>query len=467
MNNKIMSLACLGVTFALSICNAAYAGDKAYKAAEIYTKDSMLHGKYVIRMKAAKGSGIISNFFLWKNDSEFSSIFWEEVDFEVFGKDNAQSWQSNIITGLNTRVTSEAIHSNEYSLADDYHTYSLEWTPSYLAWSIDGVEVRRDVGGQVNDLGEASTMRFNFWAPDIPGWVGNFDDAILPVQMFVNWTEYHRWNGTDFELQWRDDFDQFDNVRWTKAEHTFAENLTDFVPENAIVKDGYLVLAMTNAGEEGFNGVVPIDAEQTDDNNGNADGSAEGIDENNTDDSTEGSEDNNDNADGSAEGADDGNADDSAGGSTEGADDGNADGSVEGTDDNNVDDSAEGTDDGNGDADVSTEGSDDSAESTDDASLSCVYTVKNEWNSGFTAEIVLTNTSAESIEGWSVNWDYADGSRPLHVWSTKLSGSGPYTGEALAWNSTISPGQSVRFGLVGKKGFDSLSTVKVTGVHCQ
>ena len=45
-----------------------------------------LYGKYVVRMRAAKASGMISNFFLWKDGSEMSGVFWEEVDVEVFGK---------------------------------------------------------------------------------------------------------------------------------------------------------------------------------------------------------------------------------------------------------------------------------------------------------------------------------------------------------------------------------------------
>ena len=37
---------------------------KPYKGAEIFTSDAEMYGKYVIRMRAAKGSGVISNFFL-------------------------------------------------------------------------------------------------------------------------------------------------------------------------------------------------------------------------------------------------------------------------------------------------------------------------------------------------------------------------------------------------------------------
>ncbi|HRH79045.1 MAG TPA: family 16 glycosylhydrolase, partial [Cellvibrionaceae bacterium] len=58
---------------------------KPYKSAEIFTPAANLYGKYVVRMRAAKASGMISNFFLWKDGSEMSGVFWEEVDVEVFG----------------------------------------------------------------------------------------------------------------------------------------------------------------------------------------------------------------------------------------------------------------------------------------------------------------------------------------------------------------------------------------------
>ena len=57
--------------------------------------------------------------------------------------------------------------------------------------------------------------------------------------MFVNWIEFHRWNGSGFELVWRDDFNSFDSNRWGKADWTFTENRADFSPNNVVVKNGY------------------------------------------------------------------------------------------------------------------------------------------------------------------------------------------------------------------------------------
>jgi beta-glucanase (GH16 family) len=48
-----------------------------------------------------------------------------------------------------------------------------------------------------------------------------------------------------FQLLWRDDFDSFDSNRWTKATHTFPENLAQFSAANVLVEAGLLKLRVT------------------------------------------------------------------------------------------------------------------------------------------------------------------------------------------------------------------------------
>jgi beta-glucanase (GH16 family) len=78
---------------------------KVYKGAEVYSLQSYLHGRMEVRMRMIRGSGLLSTFFTYKNGSELSGATWEELDIEVLGKNNAATWQSNIITG-NPRMTS-------------------------------------------------------------------------------------------------------------------------------------------------------------------------------------------------------------------------------------------------------------------------------------------------------------------------------------------------------------------------
>jgi endo-1,3-1,4-beta-glycanase ExoK len=252
----LFSIAILG--FLASMVQA-----KPYKAAEIYSKQTYKYGRYEMRMRVAKGSGVLSTFFTYKNGSEQPGVFWEEIDIEIFGKNNATQWQSNVIIGTNRPTTkTEGLHSTGFSMGDAYHTYVLEWTPGYIAWFVDGTQVRRINGGQfVTSLTSPQDLRFNLWAANIAAWVGPWNDSILPVYQFVNYIEYKPWNAStnSFGTGWRDDFNSFDTNRWNKANWTFSENLADFDPNNVVVKNGILVLALTREGQTGYTGTPPAD----------------------------------------------------------------------------------------------------------------------------------------------------------------------------------------------------------------
>lgn len=251
------------IAIAIALLGAQVASAKPYKGAEIFSHQSYKYGRYEMRMMVAKGSGVLSTFFTYKPGSEVGNTFWEEIDIEIFGKNNATQWQSNVIMGSH-RPTSktEGFHTMPYSLGDGYHTYVLEWTPSYIAWFVDGVQIRRINGGSfVSSMTNGQQLRFNIWAANIVEWVGGWNDGILPVYQFVNYISYQPWNAStnSFGGGWRDDFNSFDYSRWGKANWTFAENRVDFEPNNAVVKNGILVLALTREWQTGYGGTPPAD----------------------------------------------------------------------------------------------------------------------------------------------------------------------------------------------------------------
>ena len=85
------------------------------------------------------------------------------------------------------------------------------------------------------------------------------------------------------------------------------------------------------------------------------------------------------------------------------------------------------------------------------AGVMCEYKIGNEWNSGFIASIVLTNTGSEPVNSWQVSWVYPEGVERSNGWNANVSGAKPYVATPLDWNSVIQPGQSIEFGMQGKK----------------
>nr|ABX56722.1 glucanase [synthetic construct] len=241
---------------------------KDFSGAELYTLEEVQYGKFEARMKMAAASGTVSSMFLYQNGSEIADGRpWVEVDIEVLGK-NPGSFQSNIITGkAGAQKTSEKHHAVSPAADQAFHTYGLEWTPNYVRWTVDGQEVRKTEGGQVSNLTGTQGLRFNLWSSESAAWVGQFDESKLPLFQFINWVKVYKYTpgqgegGSDFTLDWTDNFDTFDGSRWGKGDWTFDGNRVDLTDKNIYSRDGMLILALTRKGQESFNGQVPRDDE--------------------------------------------------------------------------------------------------------------------------------------------------------------------------------------------------------------
>ena len=269
-----MNIKKTAVKSALAVAAAAAAlttnvSAKDFSGAELYTLEEVQYGKFEARMKMAAASGTVSSMFLYQNGSEIADGRpWVEVDIEVLGK-NPGSFQSNIITGkAGAQKTSEKHHAVSPAADQAFHTYGLEWTPNYVRWTVDGKEVRKTEGGQVSNLTGTQGLRFNLWSSESAAWVGQFDESKLPLFQFINWVKVYKYTpgrgegGSDFTLDWTDNFDTFDGSRWGKGDWTFDGNRVDLTDKNIYSRDGMLILALTRKGQESFNGQVPRDDEQ-------------------------------------------------------------------------------------------------------------------------------------------------------------------------------------------------------------
>lgn len=95
----------------------------------------------------------------------------------------------------------------------------------------------------------------------------------------------------------------------------------------------------------------------------------------------------------------------------------------------------------------------------------CKYVVTNNWGSGATANIEITNKGTTAISGWSVNWSYAS-NRLAGSWNATITGSNPYNATHLSWNGNIQPGQTAVFGLQVNANGGAIETPAVTGAVC-
>ncbi|WP_433414093.1 extracellular catalytic domain type 1 short-chain-length polyhydroxyalkanoate depolymerase [Microtetraspora malaysiensis] len=77
------------------------------------------------------------------------------------------------------------------------------------------------------------------------------------------------------------------------------------------------------------------------------------------------------------------------------------------------------------------------------------YTV-NAWNTGFTANVTVTNTGSSAINGWGLSFTLPGGQSVTSAWNATVSpAGGQVTARNVSYNASIPPGGSTDFGFQG------------------
>ncbi|SEQ13230.1 Cellulase/cellobiase CelA1 [Streptomyces sp. yr375] len=96
------------------------------------------------------------------------------------------------------------------------------------------------------------------------------------------------------------------------------------------------------------------------------------------------------------------------------------------------------------------------------------YKVQNDWGTGFTAAVTVTNNSAAKTS-WAVKWAYAGSQQVTSGWNAKLTQSGTaVTAANETYNGALATGGSVSFGFQGTySGTNAIpTTFTLDGVTC-
>ena len=171
--------------------------DKVCSSGRINTlgKQSFLYGKLDIRAKVPMGKGIFPAIWMLRGDH--ARVYpLGEIDImeyiECFeGKE--YSITTHIVEKQHGLESIRHKHSRNVN-ADmtRFHIYSLEWTPTYLRFLLDSMEVFR-----------LTKEDAEYWPFDVPYYLilnvayGNWgaqcgmDDTIFPREMLVDWIRYY------------------------------------------------------------------------------------------------------------------------------------------------------------------------------------------------------------------------------------------------------------------------------------
>lgn len=152
-----------------------------YLGAEYRTKESYLYGKFVVRMRPAKASGIISSFFTFRD----SMLPWSEVDIEFLGKDTAKIH----LNYWNYRGNEHPkVFPLNFDAGSSFHEYSFEWQPNYIRWCVDGIPIATII----KDIPkEPQKIMMNIWISSYAQWAGTLDESMLPVCAEYDYVRYY------------------------------------------------------------------------------------------------------------------------------------------------------------------------------------------------------------------------------------------------------------------------------------
>ncbi len=88
----------------------------------------------------------------------------------------------------------------------------------------------------------------------------------------------------------------------------------------------------------------------------------------------------------------------------------------------------------------------------------------NDWGSGFTGTITVTNTGTSTTKGWNVTWTWGGNQTVTNYWNAAVTTAGSsVTATNLGYNGAIAPGGNNTFGLqVSYSGSDAAPTLACT-----
>lgn len=158
--------------------------DKAFASGELQSRARYVYGYFEVRMRAARGSGLVNAFFTYTRNGADRST-WDEIDVEILGRNTRRVHLTYFRNGERLGVVEDL----GFDAADDFHTYAFHWTPNALRWYVDGTLIHGFEN--IEAPGRAQRLYLNLWnSGTLTDWVGPIPWRQRPVSMIVDCVAY-------------------------------------------------------------------------------------------------------------------------------------------------------------------------------------------------------------------------------------------------------------------------------------
>lgn len=173
-------------------------GNREYSSASLASNHLYHFGRFEVVMKPAKADGVITAFFLHRNNP------WQEIDVELLGQDttkvlaNVYFNPGDAGTNCNygNRGTPVMIDLT-FDAAKDYHRYAIEWEPHELRWYVDDELVHvRSTWEPTPVPNLPMGVYCSTWPPRSTELAGELRDCDLPICSHVKGISISAWDTT-------------------------------------------------------------------------------------------------------------------------------------------------------------------------------------------------------------------------------------------------------------------------------
>lgn len=160
----------------------ARSGTRPYRSAAFVSARSFEHGRFEAEIRAAQGSGLVTGFFLHRDEPR------QEIDIELSGAD---PWRMLVnvyfnpgddgtTLGYGYRGSPSRIDLG-FDATAGFHLYGIDWRPGRIAWSVDGRIVHERASWDPTPIPHLPMrLNANLWIPRSEELAGRLGDGALP-----------------------------------------------------------------------------------------------------------------------------------------------------------------------------------------------------------------------------------------------------------------------------------------------
>ncbi|MDF9792461.1 UNVERIFIED_ORG: GR25 family glycosyltransferase involved in LPS biosynthesis [Methylobacterium sp. SuP10 SLI 274] len=172
-----------GADGARLVLDAAADGNRPFRSGAFASPRPHGHGRFEAEIKAARGPGLVTGFFLHR------AFPRQEIDIEITGDDTRRMLTNVYFNPGDDGTAMDYGYRGSpcridlgFDAAADFHHFAIDWRPGHITWLVDGRNVHQRVSWDPTPIPHLPMrLHGNLWAPRSSDLAGRIDEGLLPA----------------------------------------------------------------------------------------------------------------------------------------------------------------------------------------------------------------------------------------------------------------------------------------------